>query len=63
MQYRRQGAARLLLDEVDKFAMQSNISSIELDTWAANPEALEFFASRGYSVYNHLLSKHLENLN
>ena len=58
-QFRRRGVARLLLLEVEMAAKTSNIRSIELDVWASNNQALEFFRCSGYDVYNQLLSKQI----
>jgi ribosomal protein S18 acetylase RimI-like enzyme len=55
--YRQNGIAKLLLKKVEMHAKECKIACVELDVWAANKEALDFFLNVGYGAYNHLLCK------
>ena len=58
-QYRRHGAAKLLLEHVQAFAHSGGISEIVLDTWSRNTDARVFFESQGFSVYRLQMRKSL----
>lgn len=45
---RRKGVATALLRHAEELAASQAILEIVLDTWAANQDALDFFAARGF---------------
>ena len=45
---RRKGVATALMGHVEEHAASQGIPEIVLDTWAANQEALDFFATCGF---------------
>jgi diamine N-acetyltransferase len=56
---RRSGVGSALLERVQAEALATGITSIALDTWAANATALHFFEARGFSPFNLVLRKRL----
>ena len=50
-QFRRQGVAKLLFEHVHAAALSGGHNEIARDTWAANDDAQDFFASQGFEVY------------
>jgi ribosomal protein S18 acetylase RimI-like enzyme len=48
---RRQGAATALMRYVEEQAASNGFIEIALDTWAANRDALDFFASQGFTPF------------
>jgi ribosomal protein S18 acetylase RimI-like enzyme len=56
---RRHGIASALLRQVEAEALISGITSIALDTWAANGSARSFFEACGFTPFNLSLGKRL----
>jgi ribosomal protein S18 acetylase RimI-like enzyme len=56
---RRHGIASALLRQVEAEALAGGITSIALDTWAANGSARSFFEARGFTPFNLTLGKRL----
>lgn len=56
---RRRGIASALLRQVEAEAFIGGITSIALDTWAANEAARSFFAACGFTPFNLSLGKRL----
>ena len=56
---RRHGIASALLRTVEAEALIAGITTIALDTWAANGSARGFFAARGFTPFNLSLGKRL----
>ena len=53
---RRTGCGRSLIDAALNVAKERGIDRVELDTWAANGDALAFFESAGFRAHNIRLS-------
>ena len=51
-QYRQQEIGRSLFEKTEVIAKQNNIDHYELDTWAFNSEAHEFFKKLGFETFN-----------
>jgi hypothetical protein len=51
--------ASALLRQVEAEALAGGITSIALDTWAANGSARSFFEARGFTPFNLTLGKRL----
>ena len=51
-QYRQQAIGRSLFEKAEMTAKQNNIDHYELDTWAFNSEAHEFFKKLGFETFN-----------
>jgi diamine N-acetyltransferase len=58
---RRHGIASALLRQVEAEALIRGITSIALDTWAANGSARSFFEARGFTPFNLSLGKRLND--
>jgi len=58
---RRTGVGSALLDAIQTAAMGAGITSIALDTWAANSHALRFFEAQGFTPFNLVLGKRLSD--
>jgi ribosomal protein S18 acetylase RimI-like enzyme len=58
---RRHGIASALLRQVEAEALIGGITSIALDTWAANGSARSFFEARGFTPFNLSLGKRLND--
>jgi ribosomal protein S18 acetylase RimI-like enzyme len=56
---RRTGVGSALLNAIQTAAMGAGITSIALDTWAANSHALRFFEVHGFAPFNLVLGKRL----
>jgi ribosomal protein S18 acetylase RimI-like enzyme len=56
---RRRGIASALLRQVEAEALALGITTIALDTWAANESARGFFEARGFAPFNFSLGKRL----
>ncbi len=54
-EYRGKGVGHILMDEVYKLAAEHDISRIELDHWAGNESASEFFVGLGFKPYRYFL--------
>jgi ribosomal protein S18 acetylase RimI-like enzyme len=56
---RRHGIASALLRQVEAEALIGGITTITLDTWAANGSARSFFEACGFAAFNLSLCKRL----
>jgi GNAT superfamily N-acetyltransferase len=54
---RRLGVGTLLLDAAFDLARDVGVTRVEVDVWAANAPATEFFASAGLSAHNIRMSR------
>lgn len=58
---RRTGVGSALLSAIQTAATGAGITSIALDTWAANSHALRFFEAQGFSPFNLVLGKRISD--
>lgn len=58
--YRKRGIGRMLLEAVEEWAKMSGASSIELNVYEFNDEAITFYENLGFSTFSRKLSKDLE---
>ena len=59
--YRRKGIGKQLYNYLEEKAIKEGIDAIELNVWAFNKTALEFYQSLGMSVKNLKLEKQLNS--
>lgn len=55
--HRKNGIGKILMQEMEKLAKDNNCSSIELNVWAFNENAIKFFEGMGMSVKTMILEK------
>jgi ribosomal protein S18 acetylase RimI-like enzyme len=55
--FRRCGVGTLLLSRAMDVARDNRISRIELDVWAFNSEAKQFYAKHGFEVFNERMQR------
>lgn len=55
--HRKNGIGKILMQEMEKLAKDNNCSSIELNVWAFNDEAIKFYEKFGMSVKTMILEK------
>ncbi len=53
--HRRQGVAREIVDFLRSDARARGCTSIELDVWSFNTQAIEFYEAMGFSPYRQLM--------
>lgn len=49
--YRRQGAASVMIGFIREYASQKGFNRIELNMWEFNQDALEFYEAAGFKTY------------
>ena len=57
--YRKKGIGKILMLEMEKIAKYNNCSSVELNVWAFNENAIKFYEGMGMSVKTMILEKKL----
>ena len=57
--HRKNGIGKILMQEMEKLAKDNNCSSIELNVWAFNDEAIKFYEKFGMSIKTMILEKKL----
>jgi diamine N-acetyltransferase len=57
--YRRQGVGRRLMQEVEGWGIKKGASTIELNVYEFNREAIEFYQSSGYQTLLRRMAKEL----
>jgi len=55
--FQRSGIGKALMDEVERWAVQRNISQFELNVWDFNKNAIAFFNELGYTPSCHIMAK------
>lgn len=55
-EFRRQGVGKALMDAARRLACERGIRRIELDVWALNTGAAEFFSRQGFTTFNSKMS-------
>lgn len=55
--HRKNGIGKILMQEMEKLAKDNNCSSIELNVWAFNENAIKFFEGMGMGVKTMILEK------
>ena len=55
--HRKNGIGKILMQEMEKIAKKNNCSSIELNVWAFNDEAIKFYEKFGMSIKTMILEK------
>ena len=55
--HRKNGIEKILMQEMEKLAKDNNCSSVELNVWAFNENAIKFFEGMGMSVKTMILEK------
>ena len=58
--YRKKGIGKILMLEMDKIAKYNNCSSVELNVWAFNENAIKFYEGMGMSVKTMILEKSIK---
>lgn len=58
--YRKKGIGKILMLEMEKLAKENNCSSIELNVWAFNENAIKFYENFGMSVKTMILEKNIK---
>lgn len=58
--YRKNGIGKILMQRMEKIAKENGCSSIELNVWAFNDEAIKFYESIGMSVKTMILEKNVK---
>lgn len=53
--YRRKGYGKILIDEIKKISKQLNCDRIELNCWAFNKEAFDFYGKMGMKIQRVIL--------
>lgn len=53
--YRRKGYGKILIDEIKKISKQLNCDRIELNCWAFNKEAFDFYEKMGMKIQRVIL--------
>jgi len=56
---KRQGYGRLIMEEVERYAVAHGFPSIELDYWAVNEVAAAFYEQIGFQPKRQFVIKHL----
>lgn len=56
---KRHGYGRLIMEHVERFAVDHKFSSIELDYWSVNEEASTFYERVGFQAKRQIVIKHL----
>jgi diamine N-acetyltransferase len=59
-EYRRTSVGKKLMEAVEKWAIDSGLSQIELNVWDFNKSAMSFFDSTGYKPLHHIMEKNLK---
>ncbi|MEM7297506.1 MAG: GNAT family N-acetyltransferase, partial [Bacteroidota bacterium] len=59
-EYRNRGVAQQLLQRAEQLAHNKGIQRLQLDHWAQNEVAAQFFARNGFSYFNHRMEKKLK---
>lgn len=64
--HRKNGIGKILMLEMEKLAKDNNCSSVELNVWAFNENAIKFFEGMGMGVktmiLEKILNKHWKNI-
>lgn len=55
--HRKNGIGKILMLEMEKLAKDNNCSSVELNVWAFNENAIKFFEGMGMGVKTMILEK------
>ena len=55
--HRKNGIGKILMQEMEKIAKENNCSSIELNVWAFNDEAIKFYEKFGMRIKTMILEK------
>ena len=58
--YRKKGIGKILMLEMEKIAKYNNCSSVELNVWAFNENAIKFYEGMGMSVKTMILEKSIK---
>ncbi|MGN1021106.1 MAG: GNAT family N-acetyltransferase [Aristaeellaceae bacterium] len=58
---RRQGVGRELMEWIRRLASETGFTRIELDMWAFNESALDFYEAVGFKVYRKYMELFTEN--
>ena len=58
--YRKKGIGKILMLEMEKIAKYNNCSSVELNVWAFNENAIKFYEGMGMSVKTMILEKNIK---
>lgn len=60
--HRRRGIGRRLMEQALQWARERGLGTIELNVWAANPGAIEFYRRLGYGVIRHRMRREIDTL-
>jgi ribosomal protein S18 acetylase RimI-like enzyme len=60
VEYQKQGIGRRLLEAIEEWSKRKGASSIELNVYEFNEEAITFYEGLGYKTFSRRLSKELE---
>jgi ribosomal protein S18 acetylase RimI-like enzyme len=58
--HRRKGVAKALLEHLEQIAREEKIPRLDLNHWAKNDLAKEFFGKQGFSYYNSRMYKDVQ---
>jgi len=59
-EYRRSSIGEKLMEAVEKWAIESGLSQIELNVWDFNKSAMAFFGKTGFKPLHHIMEKNLK---
>ena len=57
--YRRAGIGRALMERAHRWALDKDVTEVELNVWEFNVGALAFYEDLGYTTTRRTMSKHL----
>jgi diamine N-acetyltransferase len=60
-EYRRSSIGKKLMEAVEKWAIESGLSEVQLNVWDFNKSAMAFFGNAGYKPLRHIMGKNLKN--
>lgn len=58
--HRKNGIGKIFMQEMEKIAKENNCSSIELNVWTFNTEAIKFYEKFGMSIKTMILEKSIK---
>jgi ribosomal protein S18 acetylase RimI-like enzyme len=56
-EFRNSSIGKTLMREVERWAIQKNVSQLELNVWDFNQNAFAFFQKLGYTAVRHIMGK------
>jgi len=60
MEYRRSAIGKKLVETVEKWAIESGLSEIQLNVWDFNKRGMAFFENSGFKPLRHIMEKKLK---